>query len=140
MGIPEEVQPGKRRTTNCVSDLGQVTLKGNAQTEDPLKVKKYNGGLSSCGVGARRSSGRSPASSWVGRPAGGARSFAPLFGSLLSSREIAHGVSLSCLPATSAGFLSYRRYLVVRDSWRLTPLVLQQSRFAVASNAEHSSI
>ena len=43
-----------RRTTNCVNDLGQVTLKGNAQTEDPLKVKKYNGGLSS---------------SWVGRPA-----------------------------------------------------------------------
>ena len=28
-------------------------------------------------VGARRSSGRSPASSWVGRPAGGARSFLP---------------------------------------------------------------
>ena len=80
VGIPEEVQPAtsdttwiylrNRRTTNCVSDLGQVTVKGNAQI-DPLKVKKYNGGLSSCGVGARRCLGRSPASSWVGRPAGG---------------------------------------------------------------------
>ena len=48
VGIPEEVQPAtsdttwvylrNRRTTNCVSDLGQVTLKGNVQTEDPLKV------------------------------------------------------------------------------------------------------
>ena len=99
VGIPEEVQPGKRRTTNCVSDLGQVTLKGNAQTEDPLKVKEYNGGLSSCGVGARRCLGRSPASFWVGHPAGGARTFAPLFGSLLSSRETVHGVSLWCLSA-----------------------------------------
>ena len=106
VGIPEEVQPGQRRTTNCVSDLGQVTLKGNAQTEDPLKDKKYNGSLSSCGVGAHRCLGRSPASFWVGHLAGGARTFAPLFGSLLSSRETAHGVSLSCLPAMSAGSLA----------------------------------
>ena len=45
------------------------------------------------GVGARRFLGRSPASSGGGRPAGGARTFAPLFGSLLSSREFAHGAS-----------------------------------------------
>ena len=94
----EEVQPAtsdttwenlrKRRITNCVSDLGQVTLKGNVQTEDQLKVQKYNGGLSSSWVGARRSSGRSPASSWVGRPAGGARTLAPVFGRSLHSQEL----------------------------------------------------
>ena len=40
-------------------------------------VLKNNGGLSSSRVGAHRSSGRSPASSRVGRPAGGARSLLP---------------------------------------------------------------
>ena len=40
---------------------------------------KNNGGLSSSRVGARRSSGRSPASSGVGRPLGGARTLAPLY-------------------------------------------------------------
>ena len=33
----------QRRTTNRVSDLRQVTLGSNAQTEEPLKVKKYSG-------------------------------------------------------------------------------------------------
>ena len=98
VGIPEEVQPAtsdttwvdlrNRRTTNCVNDLGQVTLKGNAQTEDPLRVKKYNGGLTSSWVGARRSSGQSPTSSWVGRSAGGARTLTPVFGRSLHSQEL----------------------------------------------------
>ena len=77
-----------RRTANCVNDLGQVTLKGNAQTEDTLNVKKYNSGLSSSWVGARRSSGLSPAISWVGRPAGGARTSVPVFGRSLHSQEL----------------------------------------------------
>ena len=51
---------GQRRTTNCVSDLGQVILEGNAQTEEPLKVKKYT---SACPV-----LGLVPAVSWDGRP------------------------------------------------------------------------
>ena len=43
-----------------------------------------------------------------------------------------------CTESHSGAFLLNQ--LVVRDSWRLTPLVLQQSRLAVASNAEHSCI
>ena len=50
----------QRRTTNCVNDLGQVTLEGNAQTEEPLKVKKYSG---ACPVLELV-----PTVSWDGRP------------------------------------------------------------------------
>ena len=84
-------------------------------------VFKNNGGLSSSWVGARRSLGRSPASSGVGRLAGGARPFAPVHWSWLHSRETVHTVSLCCLSASSASFPSYRRYLVARGSWRLAP-------------------
>ena len=94
---------GQRRTTNRVSDLGQVALDGHAQTEEPLKVEKVQRRLSSAGVGARRFLGRLPASSGVGRRAGGARTLAPVYWNLLHSREIAHRVPLSCLPASSAG-------------------------------------
>ena len=98
VGIPEEVQPAtsdttwvflrNRRTTNCVNDLGQVTLKGNAQTEDPLKVKKYHGGLSSSWVGAAvPRAGRPPVLGLVARR-GGARTLAPVFGRSLHSQEL----------------------------------------------------
>ena len=42
--------------------------------------------------------------------------------SLLFLRENAHRVSLLCLSASSAGFLTCRTYLVGRGSRRLTPL------------------
>ena len=114
---------GQRRTTNCEGDLGQVTLQGNAQAEEPHKVKKYS---CACPV-----LGLVPAVPWASRP--------PVLGlvaqrgvpahSLLHSWEIAERVPLSCLPASSAGFLSCRRYLVARGSWRLTPFgCSQQSR------------
>ena len=51
-------------------------------------VLKNTSGLSSSRVGARRFLGRSPASSGVGRPAGGARTFCSSF------REIAHSLTL----------------------------------------------
>ena len=47
---------GQRRTT----DLGQATLEGNAQTEEPLKVKKYSGACPVLGL--------VPAVPWDGRP------------------------------------------------------------------------
>ena len=51
-------------------------------------VLKNTSGLSSSRVGARRFLGRSPASSGVGRPAGGARTFCSSF------REIAQSLTL----------------------------------------------
>ena len=49
---------GQRRT-NCVRDLGQVTIECNAQKGEPLKVKRY------CGLPVL---GLVPASPRVGRP------------------------------------------------------------------------
>ena len=103
-------------------DLGHVTAEVQDELVGADSVKKYNGGLSSSRVGARRSSGRSPASSGVGRPAGGARTLAPLYSEPALLTENAHRVSLLCLSASSAGFLTCRTYLVGRGSRRLTPL------------------
>ena len=109
----------QRRTTNCVSDLGQVTLEGNVQTEEPLKVKKYSGAC--------------PVLGWS--PGGGCPH-------LPCSRETVHRVSLWCLPASSAGFWSYRVFLGRTRFLASCAVVLQHCvrRFVVASNAENSSI
>ena len=78
---------GQRRTTNCASALGQVTLEGNAQTEELLKVKKYSCACPVLGlVSAFPWAGRPPVLglvAWQGGGGGGGRTFAPVYRSLL---------------------------------------------------------
>ena len=49
-------QPSSDVPPNCVVDLEQAFLEGNAQPEEPRKVKKY-GGLSVLGLVARGGGG-----------------------------------------------------------------------------------
>ena len=93
-------------------------------TQVPTVLKKTSG-LSSSRVGARRFLGRSPASSGVGRPAGGARTFCSSF------REIAprkvHGVNAigaeveSHAPLRHAGRVSRMTIRRMQSNWCQTP-------------------
>ena len=60
-------------STTAARDLGHVTAEVQDEHGGAGSVKKYNG---------------LPASSWLGRPAEGARTLAPVFGRSLHSQEL----------------------------------------------------
>ena len=95
--------------TTAARDLGHVTAEVQDEHEGAGSVKKVTACLSSSWVGARRSLGRSPASSWVGRPAGGARALAPVFGRSLHSQELEDDLYRPKSLASYATLLSRQR-------------------------------